>query len=140
MMLKFEAAVGVLFLVQTGVLSAQVQVSDQNRMQNPTSNGSGSLVATGKVVGPDEKPLAGVPVQVQGPQGKTFAVTDPSGSWFLYNLPPGKYEVAPAAGMGTSSTGPITFSVKDPGLFDKLVGAEPKAYIATEMKLDKFNQ
>lgn len=91
-------------------------------------------VATGKVVGPTGQPAAGVPLQVQGPQGKTVVFTDAKGQWSLYNLPAGTYRVAPLA-KPTVTGQPIEFSVKDKGVVDKLFGGEDKAYSASEIKL-----
>jgi hypothetical protein len=98
-----------------------------------------SPIATGKVVGPNLKPERGVPVQVLGPEGKTFAVTDENGSWSLYNLAPGTYEVKAAPGW-TTSTGqqPISFTVKQSGFWEGLFGKKSdKTFFATDMKVDK---
>jgi hypothetical protein len=97
-----------------------------------------SPVATGKVIGPDLKPEPGIPVQVVGPEGKkTFAFTDADGSWSLYNLAPGTYEVKPGPGWSTIATQqPINFTVKQPGFWEELFGTKSdKTFHATEMKL-----
>jgi hypothetical protein len=89
---------------------------------------------TGKVVGPSGQPAGGVPLQVQGPAGKTVVFTDTQGEWSLYNLPAGDYKVAPLT-KPTVIDQPVKFSVKDKGLVDKLFGAEPATHAASEIKL-----
>ena len=51
--------------------------------------------AVGTVVDPSQKLLSGVPVEVTGPKGTTFVVTDETGKWSLYNLSPGDYQAKP---------------------------------------------
>jgi hypothetical protein len=89
--------------------------------------------ATGKVVGPDSKPLAGVPIQVVGPEGATTAFTDASGTWSLYNLVPGTYQVRPAVGKTEINQPTIGFTVSPKGLFGSNQG---NTIYTTEMKLD----
>ena len=43
--------------------------------------------AKGKVIGPNNQPQVGVPVTIEGPLGKTVAITDKSGMWSIYKLP-----------------------------------------------------
>jgi hypothetical protein len=93
---------------------------------------SGSLVASGKVVGPDSKPQPGVPVEVSGPDGKIVAFTDENGMWYLYNSPPGKYVAQPAEG----SARPAAFTVEKPVWFGMFVGDKKPAYVG-EFKLDQ---
>jgi hypothetical protein len=112
---------------------ASAQTGTQN---SPVGTASEPLVATGKVVGPGSQPQAGVPVMVEGPQGKTHLFTDAKGNWSLYNLPPGNYQVRPVSGAATT-TQPIEFTVKEKGLLDKLFGGEQNSIRASEIKLDK---
>jgi hypothetical protein len=103
----------------------------------PLNAQASAPVASGVVVGPDSKPQAGVPIVVQGPHGKTVAYTDANGKWSLYNLPPGDYQVQPVPGAAASS-GPVSFTVKQPGLFDKLLGSpQQQTFTGSEIKLDK---
>ena len=90
--------------------------------------------ATGKVVGASGQPAGGVPLQVQGPAGKTVVFTDTEGQWSLYNLPAGTYTVAPLT-KPTASDQPVEFSVKDKGVVDKLFGGTAPAYSASDIKL-----
>ena len=92
-------------------------------------------VATGKVVEPGGQPVGGgVPLQVQGPAGKTVVFTDPQGKWSLYNLPAGTYKVAPLSGPAAAEQ-TVQFSVKDKGLVDKLFGTDTPTYSASDIKL-----
>ena len=84
--------------------------------------------ATGKVVGSNNQPLAGVPVQVLGPQGKTVIFTDAQGKWSLYNLPAGTYHVEAA---GVAST-PAEFAVKSGSVF----GGQNN-YVASDIKINR---
>jgi hypothetical protein len=103
----------------------------------PGASGAGSLVATGKVVGPNEEPQAGVPVTVKGPMGKTHAFTEAKGNWSLYNLAPGKYQVQPAPGTTDSADESVAFTVEDKGFFDKLFGGKQAVVLTPEIKLDR---
>ena len=89
---------------------------------------------TGKVVGPSGTPVAGAPLQVQGPQGKSVVFTDANGQWSLYNLPAGNYRVAPLT-KAPASDQPVEFSVKEKGAIDKLLGNVDTTYSASEIKL-----
>jgi hypothetical protein len=117
-------------------LAAQT-ASAQNSTPPDAGAPSGVLAATGKVVGPDQEPQAGVPVLVEGPMGKTHAFTDAKGNWSLYNLAPGKYQVKPASGTANDVNEPVAFTVKEKGFFDKLFGSDKSAVLAAEIKLDK---
>jgi hypothetical protein len=97
----------------------------------------GSLAATGTVLGPDAAPQAGVPLQVQGPLGQTHVFTGKDGTWSLYNLPPGKYEVKPVDGATTSTNKTVGFTVKDAGFFDKLTGGTQKAVVVPQITVDR---
>jgi expansin (peptidoglycan-binding protein) len=92
-------------------------------------------VAIGKVVGPGGAPVAGAPLQVQGPQGKTVVYTDAKGQWSLYNLPAGTYSVAPLNKTAPSDQ-PVQFSIKDKGVIDKLFGNADTTFFASEIKLN----
>ena len=93
--------------------------------------------ATGKVIGPESKPQAGIPIEVTGPEGKTTAFTDANGNWSLFNLAPGTYQVRPAVGSTTSQS-PIEFTVTGKGVFGGLFGTtQSNTFRAEEMKLDK---
>ena len=82
---------------------------------------SGAVSATGTVVGPTLQLEPGVPVELTGPLGKTFAVTDQNGRWTVYNLPAGQYNVQ-AAGSFKASESQISFTVKDPGIWRRWFG------------------
>lgn len=90
--------------------------------------------ATGKVVGPNGQPAAGVPLEVQGPAGKTVVFTDTQGQWSLYNLPAGTYKVAPFT-KPTTSGHPVEFSVKDKGFVGNFFGGATPTYSASDIKL-----
>jgi Carboxypeptidase regulatory-like domain len=91
--------------------------------------------ATGKVVGLSGTPMAGQPLQVQGPQGKTVVYTDAKGQWSLYNLPAGTYSVTPLIKAAPSNQ-PVKFSIKDTGVVDKLFGNTDKTFYASDIKLN----
>lgn len=110
--------------------------SDAQGLEPTTSETTTAPAATGKVVGPNSKPQAGVPIQVTGPAGKTTAFTDEHGNWSLYNLAPGTYQIKPAAGLTTTTQTPKSFTVQQTGFLGNLLGGS-KTYYATEMKLDK---
>jgi hypothetical protein len=95
----------------------------------------GTLVATGKVVGPHSEPQAGVPIQVSGPQGEFTSFTDADGLWSVYNLPAGTYHVQPPKGMTTATKKPTTFTVTQTGLLGTLFGAEQKPAYTGEIML-----
>jgi hypothetical protein len=86
-----------------------VQPSSAQGTAPTTSESTTAPAATGKVVGPDSKPPAGVPIQVTGPEGKTTAFADQNGNWSLYNLVPGTYQIKPAAGVTTTAQTPDDF-------------------------------
>jgi hypothetical protein len=100
----------------------------------PASSQTSSVApaATGKVVGSNNQPLAGVPLQVQGPQGKTVIFTDAQGKWSLYNLPDGTYHV----GAANAAAAPVEFAVKNSTGIDKLFGGQ-NSYNASDIKIDK---
>jgi hypothetical protein len=52
-----------------------------------------ALAATGQVVDKNGQPLSGLPLRVEGPNGSITVITDQTGHWYLYNLPPGTYKV-----------------------------------------------
>lgn len=102
------------------------------QVQQPTS---GRLAATGHVVGANGQPQPGVPLRVEGPQGKTLAVTDDKGQWFLYNLAPGSYKVQ---AVGQKDGGDASFSVKQRSVVDRLIGRETPVVKAPAITLDKI--
>jgi hypothetical protein len=132
-------------LLHSAVLMVAISLVVPARAEDQPSGKTGFLknegttqpVATGKVVDPNSKPATGVPMQVVGPKGKTFAFTDENGYWSLYNLAPGTYQVKPGwASTDTQQT--INFTVQQPTLLEGLFGAKDnKTFYATEMKLDK---
>jgi hypothetical protein len=77
------------------VFPARAEDQSNWKMDFLKNEGTKQPVATGKVVEPDLKPAAGVPLQIVGPKGTTFAFTDENGNWSLYNLEPGAYQVKP---------------------------------------------
>ncbi len=118
-------------VVQPSVICAQ----QLNPSGNIATTDSGSSV-TGKVIGPGNQPQAGVPVQVEGPLGKTHVFTDANGNWSLYNVPPGTYAVRPVGNTLATQGQATDFTVKEPGFFEKVTG-DKKVLYAPEMKLDK---
>jgi hypothetical protein len=97
-------------------------------------------LATGKVVGPNSEPQAGVPVQVHGPTGSTILYTDAKGNWSLYNLRSGSYRIEPLAPQ-TEAKGPAStnakqeFVVPKQSFLESWLGAE-KTIKVPELKLD----
>lgn len=89
---------------------------------------------TGKVVGPSGTPVAGAPLQVQGPQGKTVVFTDANGQWSLYNLPAGNYSVTPVTTAAVSNR-PVEFAIKNKGVIDKLLGNVDNTLPAADIML-----
>lgn len=101
-------------------------------------NVPGTAVATGKVVGPTAQPQVGVPVQVQGPVGKSYAFTDKDGVWSLYNLPAGDYSVQPIGTFAVGRGKIVSFTVRDPGIWTSLAGgAQAKTYKAPDIPISK---
>jgi hypothetical protein len=112
------------------------QVSAQAEQSKP-----GELNATGVVVGPGGQPQAGVSLRVEGPQGRTLAVTDIKGKWSLYNLAPGSYKVEPVGGEKNGGEA-ITFSVKPKQPWSLWFSQQDKnavAYQAPVIKIDQPN-
>lgn len=92
--------------------------------------------AVGTVVDPSQKPLPGVPVEVVGPKGTTFVVTDETGKWSLYNLPPGEYQ---AKTMSMDNASSASFSVEQKAAFSGgTVTALPM--VAYETPLEPFDR
>jgi hypothetical protein len=90
--------------------------------QTPTTDATGAAAANGTVIGPGNKPQAGVPVQIVGPPGQTVAITDKDGKWSVYNLPAGDYKVKMVGADNSANAKQVTFSVKEKSLFNKLIG------------------
>ena len=84
--------------------------------------GGGTLSATGKIIGPEQHPEPGVPVEVKGSWDKTFAVTDQNGRWSVYNLPAGKYDVAPTDAYKAPDSHGSTFTVEETSKWQNLFG------------------
>ena len=131
---------GVLLAMQAA--TPWIQIAEAQNAAAPAANvSSPAPAATGKVVGPQSQPQAGVPVIIEGPMGKTHAFTDSKGDWSLYNLEPGEYHVKPAITSSTDSGEPVTFTVKERGVFGKIFGSEPPAVTTQAIKLNKaFSQ
>lgn len=117
------------------VLLAQAPASAQPTGAPTQQVPAGSVAATGKVLGPDAAPKAGMALQVQGPIGKTHVFTSADGTWSLYNLPAGQYEVKPVDGASADKS--VNFTVQDAGFFDKLTGGGQKAVVAPQLTIDK---
>ena len=82
------------------------------------------------------RPQPGVPFRVEGPQGRTPAVTDEQGKWSLYNLVPGSYRVVPEAGSKElSGNAGIHFEVRPRGFIQDLLGKDAPVYEAPTIKL-----
>jgi hypothetical protein len=121
----------VLFAVQTVVPC----IETAQAQSGAASASSVTPAATGKVVGPESQPQAGVPVVIEGPMGKTHAFTDAKGDWSLYNLEPGEYNVKAATGRAAGEA--VQFTVKDRGVFGKLFGSAPTAVTTSAIKLNQ---
>jgi hypothetical protein len=134
------ATLGVLFAFQAA--APCIGTAEAQNAAAPASNASPPApAATGKVVGPEARPQAGVPIIIEGPRGKTHAFTDAKGDWSLYNLEPGEYEVKPAVSSAAVSDEPVTFTVKERGVFGRMFGGESAAVATPAIKLNKdFNQ
>lgn len=80
-----------------------------------------SAEVTGEVKSPSEQPLSGVPVIVEGPEGKSVLFTDKEGRWTLYNAPAGDYSVQaiiPQANATADATAPsVPFTIEEKGFF-----------------------
>jgi hypothetical protein len=94
------------------------------------------LAAKGKVVGPSLQPQAGVPVQVEGPQGKALVFTDKDGDWALYNLPAGRYQVKTVKGFANEDQ-TIAFTVPEKSFAGKWFSNNQAAYVAPSMTVKK---
>jgi hypothetical protein len=103
--------------------------------QQAQQSALGTLAARGKVVGPAQKPQPGVPVQVEGPLGKTVVFTDNAGEWSLYNLPAGRYVVKPI--QGATADDPVEFTVRDRSALGKWFSdsKNAQAYAAPDIKV-----
>ncbi|MBR0555137.1 carboxypeptidase regulatory-like domain-containing protein [Ciceribacter sp. L1K23] len=78
-----------------------------------------SAEVTGEVKTPTAEPLAGVPVIIEGPEGKSVLFTDKEGRWTLYNAPAGDYSVQaimPQASV-TDAVPSVPFTIEEKGLF-----------------------
>jgi hypothetical protein len=94
------------------------------------------LAAKGKVVGPSSQPQPGVPVQVEGPEGKALVFTDKDGDWSLYNLPAGRYQVNTVKGFANDDQ-TVAFTVPEKSLASKWFSNKEAAYIAPSMTVKK---
>jgi hypothetical protein len=136
--LVFSVA-GVLLAMQAAPPCIQM-AGAQNAAPPAANTSSLAPAATGRIVGPQSQPQAGVPVIVEGPMGKTHAFTDSKGDWSLYNLEPGEYRVKPAISSAADGE-PVMFTVKERGVFGKIFGSEPPAVTTSVIQLNRdFNQ
>jgi hypothetical protein len=123
-----------LFMVGSAFVHGAKAQNANSPVQAPANS---SPDATGKVVGPDSKPQPGVPIQIIGPQGKTVAFTDAKGTWSLYNLAPGTYEVQPATGTAAGQQ-PISFTVTGKGIIGNIFGTtQGSTFVASDIKLNQ---
>lgn len=97
----------------------------------PVQNTPSVKSVQGTVVGPSNEPQAGVPVQIEGPPGKTIAVTDNNGTWTLYNLPAGQYQVK---AIDAQQTAPVTFSVKEKSFWERVLGSSKNVVSSPEIR------
>jgi len=111
-------------VIRAAVILAALSSIAGAQTQSPatTKDATGVVAAKGIVVGPNNTPQAGVPVQIVGPPGQTVAVTDKEGKWSVYNLPAGDYKVKTIGPANSSMTNQVGFSVKEPSFFDKWFG------------------
>ncbi|MBO3760806.1 carboxypeptidase-like regulatory domain-containing protein [Ciceribacter sp. L1K22] len=91
-----------------------------------------SAEVTGEVKTPTAEPLAGVPVIIEGPEGKSVLFTDKEGRWTLYNAPAGDYSVqAVVPDERVADVAPtVPFSIEEKGFFksfgsDSITNVEP---------------
>jgi Carboxypeptidase regulatory-like domain len=124
-MIARQTVAAAIFVLGIASVGADAQSSTATNSEPPAS-------ATGTVIGPDSKPQPGVPVQVNGPNGRTTVFTDANGKWSLYNLAPGTYQVQPGPGVTMTNQAPMNFTIDKSGLF----GSTP-TYNTSVMKLDK---
>ncbi|MCJ7993312.1 carboxypeptidase regulatory-like domain-containing protein [Rhizobium cremeum] len=72
---------------------------------------------TGVVKTPDQQPIAGVPVIVDGPAGQSVVFTDKSGRWTLYDAPAGNYSATTAIPNSNARTASVPFEIENKGFF-----------------------
>jgi hypothetical protein len=125
-----------LVIVMLFMMLPQTSRADDLQKAQTAADTSGVMSAKGQVIGPSNEPQAGVPVQIIGPPGKTIAITDKSGTWSLYNLPAGDYQVK-MVGSDASNTDAVSFSVKAPTFWDKVTGGKDGSIVSPALKLDK---
>lgn len=125
-----QLSLTVLSLVVATTVTAAAQQVDKK-----WNVGFGSLSAKGRVVDAKSKPEPGVPVEISGPSGKVYAVTDQSGNWHVYNLPAGKYNVQAAdIGRGSDSSS-VSFTIEQEGFLHRWFGGGERVKEAAEIKL-----
>jgi Carboxypeptidase regulatory-like domain len=122
------------FAICSLVAASTVIASAQQLTTKPAT--SGAMSATGTVVGPTSQPEPGIPVELTGPFGKTFAVTDQNGRWTVYNLPAGQYNVQ-AAGSYKASESHTSFTVKDQGVWQKWFGGVKNTIETPQIRASK---
>jgi hypothetical protein len=128
-------AFGALLAMQA-IVPTQIALA-QNSTPPAASASTVAPAATGKVVGPESQPQPGVPVIVEGPNGKTHAFTDAKGDWSLYNLEPGQYQVRAAINPPGVANDAVEFTVKDRGVFGRIFGSAPSVVTTSAIKLHK---
>lgn len=104
------------------VIAVELPSAAQAQSPQTTKDATGVTAAKGSVVGPNNTPQAGVPVQIVGPPGQTTAITDKDGKWSVYNLPAGDYKVKMIGADNSSATSQVVFSVKEKSFIDKWLG------------------
>jgi hypothetical protein len=124
-----------LFVLAAAIAPAATALAQATPQMQAAPNADGAA-AQGIVVGPGDKPQAGVPVQIIGPPGQTVAITDKNGTWSVYNLPAGNYKVKPLSGEQTTATQPVTFSVKEKTFFEKITGSVKDVIKSPDIKVE----
>jgi uncharacterized protein (DUF2141 family) len=119
-------------LIAASCLYAAAAAQAQTSSTAPAD--AAATAAKGKVIGPADQPKAGVPVAIQGSQGKTVAVTDANGTWSLYNLPAGTY-TAQVLHAQNKDTKPVSFTIKEKSFWDRLTGSDKEIVSAPALKM-----
>lgn len=124
-----------LFILATVIASTATALAQATPQMQATPHTDGAA-AQGTVVGPGDKPQAGVPVQIVGPPGQTVAITDKNGTWSVYNLPAGSYKVKTLGWEKATDTQPVTFSVKEKSFWSKITGAVTDVIKSPDIKVE----
>ncbi len=115
-----------IFLASTVIAGAQ-QTMTLHQWSQPS--------AVGQVVGSSSKGESGVPVEIAGPKGKTYALTDENGKWYVYDLPAGTYTARPVVGQKAKQN-QASFTIEETGTFQKWFGEGHKVNEVGTMRVE----